>query len=272
MTGFRKSFHGVITWPSRHPLTSILIACAFSALAIWVVSSIRVKRILYYQGDQLSEHDLYGVWKIEDKSAKFLKEKYKKQKSFSNDEYIETNLWICLLPGNWCAHNCYVDYGNSDWFSRTQSRMVRQKLLFAKPVGADERDCAVKSLIDSSRELPDGEKIAQTLTKWQSGEYCKFDFFQRWIVRTNNTAEISYGGEVDYSEAAKQWIKYTVRLEGLEAGNDTVDRYLDPAFIFIGKDEKGLFLWMPVPWTYDGYILPFRLEGQNVVFRKADAE
>ena len=229
-------------------------------------------RILYYQGDQLREQDLYGVWKIEKSSAEFLKEKFTEPKSFCDGEYIETNLWICLMPGNWCVHNCYVDYYPPNWFSRTQSRIVRQKLLFTEPIETAERERVAERLITNSRSLPDAEKIALTLEKWRRGERCEFDFFQRWVIRTNNSEEISYRDEFNYGEAGKRWIKYTVRLEGLATANDGAACYLDPAFIFIGKDEKGFFLWMPVPWTYDGIFLPGSLEGENVVFRKAAAE
>ena len=176
------------------------------------------------------------------------------------------------MPGNWCVHNCYVNYSPSAWFSRTQSGIVRQKLLFTEPVETAERERVAERLITSSRSLPDAEKIALTLEKWRRGERCEFDFFQRWVIRTNNSEEISYRDEFNYGEAGKRWIKYTVRLEGLATANDGAACYLDPAFIFIGKDEKGFFLWMPVPWTYDGIFLPGNLEGENVVFRKAAAE
>lgn len=272
MIRFVRIIRDAVTWPVRHAVISILIVCLFIAFTVAYVLHLKTMRILYYQGDQLREQDLYGVWKIEKSSAEFLKEKFTEPKSFSDGEYIETNLWICLMPGNWCVHNCYVDYSPSAWFSRTQSRIVRQKLLFTEPVETAERERVAERLITNSRSLPDAEKIAQTLEKWRRGERCEFDFFQRWVIRTNNSEEISYGDEFNYGEAGKRWIKYTVRLEGLATANDGAACYLDPAFIFIGKDEKGFFLWMPVPWTYDGIFLPGSLEGENVVFRKAAAE
>ncbi len=272
MIRFVRIIRDAGTWPVRHAVISILIVCLSIVYAVGHVSYLKTMRILYYQGDQLREQDLYGVWKIEKSSAEFLKEKFTEPKSFSDGEYIETNLWICLMPGNWCVHNCYVDYYPPNWFSRTQSRIVRQKLLFTEPIGTAERERVAERLITNSRSLPDAEKIALTLEKWRRGERCEFDFFQRWVIRTNNSEEISYRDEFNYGEAGKRWIKYTVRLEGLATANDGAACYLDPAFIFIGKDEKGFFLWMPVPWTYDGIFLPGSLEGENVVFRKAAAE
>lgn len=78
--------------------------------------------------------------------------------------------------------------------------------------------------------------------------------------------------EFTFGESGKYWIKYTVRLEGMETANDGETRCLIPAFIFIGKDEKGFFLWVPVPWTHDGVFLPSSLMGEGVFFRKAMAE
>lgn len=266
-----------VAWLVRHPAISILTASLSIAFAVAYVLRLGRMRILYYQGDKLSEQDLYGVWKIEKGSAEFLKETFTED---FNGEYIETNQWIFLMPGNWCVHNCYVDYfPPHSGFSRTYGRCIRQKRLFEKPIGTAERERVVKSLTANICGLLDAEKIAGTLEKWRRGERCEFDFFQRWAIRTNNSEEISYGGTLDldadeftFGESGKYWIKYTVRLEGMKTVNYGEPTYLVPAFIFIGKDKKGFFLWMPVPWTHDGIFLPDSLTGEGVFFRKAVAE
>lgn len=165
MMHFGRIVRGAIAWPMRHATISILTACLSIAFAVAYVSRLGRMKILYYQGDQLSEQDLYGVWKIEKSSAEFLK------KTFTDDyngEYIETNQWIYLMPGNWCVHNCYVDYFQPhSGFSRTDGRCFRQKRLFAEPVGTAEREHVAESLTANTRGLPGAKKSPG---RWRNGE------------------------------------------------------------------------------------------------------
>ena len=72
MIRFVRIIRDAVTWPVRHAVISILIVCLSIVYAVGHVSYLKTMRILYYQGDQLREQDLYGVWKIEKSSAEFL--------------------------------------------------------------------------------------------------------------------------------------------------------------------------------------------------------
>ena len=71
MIRFVRIIRDAVTWPVRHAVISILIVCLSIAFTVAYVLHLKTMRILYYQGDQLREQDLYGVWKIEKSSAEF---------------------------------------------------------------------------------------------------------------------------------------------------------------------------------------------------------
>ena len=89
MIRFVRIIRDAVTWPVRHAVISILIVCLSIVYAVGHVSYLKTMRILYYQGDQLREQDLYGVWKIEKSSAEFLKEKFTEPKSFCDGKRKE---------------------------------------------------------------------------------------------------------------------------------------------------------------------------------------